>query len=228
MCGCDSSGNGAGLLKTGLRATRTQGQLPQPFSGVAGSSCDLVLRDASREMGEDRCMQGLAGLIRFALLLSELRSEALKLVHGQTVAHWPLTWPILLAYTIGMPSIDYIYAIQFGDYVKIGTTGDPAARMRQLPGGCVVPDDLDPDCVKRPLMAVAGNYDTERLLHSIFEQYRVKGEWFHLPADLVDALIRQNSDEKRASLFKMGASWIPMTQSYDYNGADMMPKPVDF
>lgn len=121
----------------------------------------------------------------------------------------------------------YIYAIQFGDYVKIGTTGDPAARMRQLPGGTKMPDDLDPGCQKRPLMAVPGDYETERLLHSLMDAHRVAGEWFRLPQPAIDALMRQNSDEKRAELFKMGASWIPMTDEFAADGRGPL-KAVDF
>lgn len=71
----------------------------------------------------------------------------------------------------------YVYVLIVGNYAKIGYSTDPAARAKQVMR----------DATRRPADAVGvpvlltyvpGNADTEKLLHRVFADLRVEGEWF--------------------------------------------------
>lgn len=66
----------------------------------------------------------------------------------------------------------WVYFIQRGDRVKIGWTGWPANRFKQL----------RPDAV---LALVQGSRRDEALAHALFEHLRVDGEWFRVADDLL-------------------------------------------
>ena len=78
----------------------------------------------------------------------------------------------------------FVYYIQCGSFVKIGTSIDPASRVKQLRLG---------GKAKRPtvwegnpiLLGVEfGNAFHERQLHHRFAEYRDQGEWFTLSPEL--------------------------------------------
>lgn len=66
----------------------------------------------------------------------------------------------------------YVYAIQAGPSgpVKIGTSLSPAARLRQIQTDQPLPLELR--------VAVRGDLTLERLLHSMFRPWRLRGEWY--------------------------------------------------
>jgi hypothetical protein len=76
-----------------------------------------------------------------------------------------------------------LYFIQCGEFTKIGIASDPYSRLVELQVGC--PYKLELLSVKYP--ADAGL--AEELMHSRLDQYRVRGEWFKLPNDLLANLI---------------------------------------
>lgn len=63
-----------------------------------------------------------------------------------------------------------IYAMEVGDYVKIGHSEDPAQRVRDLRGSCPL------KCTAIGVMN--GGYTEESKVHAEFSHIRVKGEWF--------------------------------------------------
>jgi hypothetical protein len=95
---------------------------------------------------------------------------------------------------------DWVYAVRFGSYVKIGSTTDPAGRLRGLPGSILKPDDLDMTDVE-PLCAVPGNAETERLLHLMWAPFRAIGEWFHATDHIVETCRAANTDGQRETRF---------------------------
>lgn len=97
---------------------------------------------------------------------------------------------------------DWVYAVRFGAYVKIGSTTDPASRLRGLPGTIIRPDDLDTTDTE-PLFAVPGSAETERLLHLMWAQFRVVGEWFYATDHIVETCRAANTDWQRESRFGM-------------------------
>lgn len=97
---------------------------------------------------------------------------------------------------------DWVYAIRFGGYVKIGSTNDPASRLRGLPGSILKPDDLDTTDIE-PLCAVHGNAETERLLHLMWAPFRVVGEWFHATDHIVESCRAANTDWQRETRFRI-------------------------
>lgn len=80
----------------------------------------------------------------------------------------------------------FVYYIQCGMYVKIGTSVDPYNRVKQLARG---------GKAKRPIIWVGepellavefGNAFHERLRHNQFAKYRDLGEWFLLSEELAE------------------------------------------
>jgi hypothetical protein len=77
----------------------------------------------------------------------------------------------LLARFIREGRMTWIYAIQAGTGpVKIGTSDDPARRLRMLQTGSAEP--------LHGIGAWEGLRDEERLLHAEFAPARIRGEWF--------------------------------------------------
>lgn len=100
------------------------------------------------------------------------------------------------------PHSDWVYAIRFGEYVKIGTTGDLRGRLNNLPGTILKPNDLDTTDVE-PLCAVPGNVEAERLLQLMLSPYRAIGEWFHATDHIVASCRAANTDSQRQMRFKI-------------------------
>jgi hypothetical protein len=103
---------------------------------------------------------------------------------------------------------DWVYAVRFGGYVKIGSTTDPASRLRGLPGTILKPDDLDTADVE-PLCAVPGSAETERLLHLMWAPFRAIGEWFHATDHIVESCRGANTDAQREIRFGLQGQALP-------------------
>jgi hypothetical protein len=76
-----------------------------------------------------------------------------------------------------------VYFIQCNEFVKIGFAADPVSRMCQMQIG-------NPYTLK--LLKVIQSITPEQLeqeIHGRIEPYRVRGEWFKLPQDVLDALL---------------------------------------
>lgn len=84
-----------------------------------------------------------------------------------------------------------IYAIGYGDKVKIGwTSGLARYRLDSLQTGC--PENLDL-LVSRP-----GSRADERALHRKFAAHHIRGEWFRIEGPVgewIDGINRERSDE---------------------------------
>lgn len=93
----------------------------------------------------------------------------------------------------------YVYAVRFGQYVKIGTSTNPAERLRALKsnhrGGTLHPRGLTEDDVQ-PMFAVAGDERTEHVLHTLFDSNRVIGEWYNWTPEM-DAWAQRLPDRYR-------------------------------
>ena len=79
----------------------------------------------------------------------------------------------------------YIYLVKCGDRYKIGVSKDVNARIKQLDNRpykveLVASSDLIEDA-----------YKIEKELHIEYANYRIEGEWFNLPDDTVNKLIKR-------------------------------------
>ena len=68
----------------------------------------------------------------------------------------------------------WVYAVRFGNVVKIGKTKNPQSRMDNLQSG------QRRSYHELHLIECDESRIAERILHRIFEKYRVGGEWFRL------------------------------------------------
>jgi hypothetical protein len=91
----------------------------------------------------------------------------------------------------------YVYFLRCGNYVKIGSSVDPEARVEQL--------RKDNDRTLRPkglrlndsvyIGSIAASRSVERDLHSILNRYRVVGEWFEWTQVVEDTVTDVLADE---------------------------------
>ncbi len=124
--------------------------------------------------------------------------------------------------------MNYIYAVRFGPYVKIGTTTDPVARLRQLRGrhrGTLSPDDLSVDEVE-PLFVVQGDYRTEHLIHCLFTEDRVLGEWYQW-TPRIETWVRSLDDSYRSGFTTSTRVVIEQTEDGDLEEV-VIEQPVVF
>lgn len=68
----------------------------------------------------------------------------------------------------------WVYAVRFGDKVKIGKTTNPDARLAALQSQHRGPYD------EAHFIVCDNAANGERRLHNIFKDYRLHGEWFRL------------------------------------------------
>jgi hypothetical protein len=82
-----------------------------------------------------------------------------------------------------------IYVATWGDLVKIGSSRDPEARVRQLPYGSA----QTPRYAGFPVLIgwVNGDLGVERLLHAALSPYQAIGEWYHASALPVALLVEE-------------------------------------
>lgn len=76
--------------------------------------------------------------------------------------------------------LGFVYFIRRADFVKIGFSTDPDARLRQIRMN--TPDKLE------LLLAVPGTMKDERRLHADLKRMRHQGEWFHDGPDVAAAI----------------------------------------
>lgn len=69
-----------------------------------------------------------------------------------------------------------IYFIKTKKAVKIGVSVDPEARLKELQVGNPFPLKI--------AATLPGHFATEKELHSVFERFRLKGEWFRYDGHL--------------------------------------------
>jgi len=75
----------------------------------------------------------------------------------------------------------FVYAIESGDFIKVGYSSDPAVRLKELQTSSPIRLTL---LATRP-----GTVEDERNLHVRFAEYRAEGEWFHALPVLREALL---------------------------------------
>lgn len=88
-----------------------------------------------------------------------------------------------------LPMFCYVYLIQCydTDFYKIGVADDPQGRVAILQTGCPYQLDLVITCRMATRSAAV---QAERGIHSKLSKYSVRGEWFQLPGDIVNQIIR--------------------------------------
>lgn len=94
-------------------------------------------------------------------------------------------------YEFDIPEVDaFVYFISNGKYVKIGSATWPEIRLKDLQ--CGTPDKLEilftipvgPNSIDP--VATRFAVTLEHQLHSIFEEYRIRNEWFDIPQHIID------------------------------------------
>jgi hypothetical protein len=68
----------------------------------------------------------------------------------------------------------YVYFITGGGLTKIGVSIEVESRMKNLQAGSPVPLTL--------VGTIRGSWRTEKLIHHLYKEYRVHGEWFNFEA----------------------------------------------
>ena len=76
----------------------------------------------------------------------------------------------------------FIYAIRCGDYVKIGWSTDPIARLGKINTDNPLPCEL--------VGTLVGTEADEKLAHASLSHWRVSGEWFDSTAETVREFCR--------------------------------------
>lgn len=71
-----------------------------------------------------------------------------------------------------------LYFATTGNYVKIGQSDNPTARVRQIQIHCPEPVKL--------AGTMPGTQEDERAVHRLFHEHRVRGEWFRLEQPILD------------------------------------------
>lgn len=71
-----------------------------------------------------------------------------------------------------LTTMGFVYFVRFSDRIKIGWSGNPTARLRNVPH-----DEV--------LAIVPGTMEDERQMHAMFARFRVNGEWFEAKRDLL-------------------------------------------
>lgn len=91
-----------------------------------------------------------------------------------------------------------VYFIRSGNYIKIGYAEQPRRRLKELQTGN--PEKL------QLLGTVPGGPDREREIHHLFNDFRVKGEWFELVTDILAYLTSQGALAKTQAVKKRKAA----------------------
>ncbi len=74
----------------------------------------------------------------------------------------------------------WIYFLDGGDLIKIGTTNNLTTRIADLRRMCPVPLEL--------VLVIEGNRHIEAMIHQQFDHLRQYGEWFEKGDDLLEAI----------------------------------------
>jgi hypothetical protein len=82
-----------------------------------------------------------------------------------------------------VPRPGLVYFMQSGDFIKIGYTRSPAARVMKMRTDCPMPIVL--------LHSEPGTFQQERFLHRQFAAHRTQGEWFRAAPELLEYIERR-------------------------------------
>lgn len=97
------------------------------------------------------------------------------------------------------PGSGFVYAIAAGPFVKIGHSGSPCDRLRQIAQSAPYPCQL--------LGVMYGNTTTERDVQRRLSAWRAHGEWFHRDGEgvlaFVESLIKEPSIHVGLSAYGM-------------------------
>ena len=96
----------------------------------------------------------------------------------------------------------YVYAVQSGEFVKIGVSREPERRLVKLQADCPMEAKL--------LGVIEGGYKLEKVLHKRFRKYHARGEWFHMQGPVLawaENLSNVSGKEKAAPDGAL-AAWI--------------------
>lgn len=78
----------------------------------------------------------------------------------------------------------YLYIIGCDGFIKIGLAQNPAKRITDM-------QVSNPHKLKLLKIFPVGNMiKSERQLHGIFKKYRVRGEWFKVPAESLEKILK--------------------------------------
>lgn len=80
----------------------------------------------------------------------------------------------------------FVYYIQCGEFIKIGTSINPEARVRQLDRGGKAMRPSTWAGNPKLIAYLPGNVNKERALHHQFAAQRDRGEWFVMNQELID------------------------------------------
>jgi hypothetical protein len=84
--------------------------------------------------------------------------------------------------------ITYVYVIAAHNYIKIGVSVSPQQRLYVLQCGCPFKlEILTQFTIKGPQRTA---YSLEKELHKHYAEYATHGEWFNLPSELLDELLK--------------------------------------
>lgn len=89
----------------------------------------------------------------------------------------------------------YVYLIgsDYDSPVKVGFSLNPWSRVKEISTGSH--EELS------VLLTFKASKKTESQLHRFFKDFRTRNEWFRLPKDVIDVLIRHANDELPSDLF---------------------------
>lgn len=77
------------------------------------------------------------------------------------------------------PRPGFVYLMSNGRYYKVGVTNDPERRRKEIEKASGYPIDIT-------LTVYADDpYTVEKDIHNMLFAFRVEGEWFNLPADVL-------------------------------------------
>jgi hypothetical protein len=87
---------------------------------------------------------------------------------------------------VKISDLPYVYVLATEDFkfIKIGTTKSIKQRIRNIQSGCPFPLNFW-TCIRTPKAK-----EVEKYLHSAYSKYRTNGEWFCLPDNKLDELLK--------------------------------------
>lgn len=102
----------------------------------------------------------------------------------------------------------YIIGNEVENICKIGISGNPSKRLKQLQTGCPY---------KLTILAVVGSFDyeSEKNLHNRYKDYRLNGEWFRIKGEI--RTIIEQSTPKEIKVSKTIKEVPPITDIHCYH-----------
>lgn len=85
-------------------------------------------------------------------------------------------------------SIGYIYVLKVGDMYKIGKSVSPRGRIGTLKTAC--PFEIEVFAVYKTIDL----HRTEKMLHDVFSEKRIRGEWFKLDKEDLSFFDREDDN----------------------------------